>query len=549
MGLLVAAILVISISVSVAQDVPRTMSYQGIVQGSDGKLVKDGSYALTVHLYSDKDGLQEVWNGTYTTQISGGLFNILLGSGSVPLPDAIGLNRPLWIGTQIDDSPVMKPLAPLSASPYALAIPNNSVTAEKIAANYVGSISVNGQKITSKGGDVNFTGTNGLSLQFDPVANAIVVTGNNSSTTGGKGDHILSNVVHSVTGTANQVLVNGTSGVQKSDDVTLTLPQSINTTSSPTFTNLTLSSNASVGGTLGVTGQTTTHGVTNTGLITTDSLHVNGGMTIVGSVHVAGGIDTLVSDGPIESGNTLIMDGTSTPRALSSDLGLNILTGFGNVTVIPAPGSEFASSSVFDMLSHNIINVSDPIHAQDAATKNYVTNQIATQSANLSVETTNRVNGDATNASAITAETNNRIAGDATNASAIATETTNRTSGDATNASAITTETTNRTSGDATNASAITSETNSRIAGDATNATAITTETTNRTSGDATNATAISTETTRAEAAKASAMKTWVSVPATSSSSGHPGDIAQDANYMYICTATNTWKRSPLSSW
>ena len=31
--------------------------------------------------------------------------------------------------------------------------------------------------------------------------------------------------------------------------------------------------------------------------------------------------------------------------------------------------------------------------------------------------------------------------------------------------------------------------------------------------------------------------------PATSSSAGTLGDICYDANYMYICTASNTWKR------
>lgn len=46
--------------------------------------------------------------------------------------------------------------------------------------------------------------------------------------------------VSTLTGTANQVLVNGTSGVPTSGAITLTLPQDLNTTSSPTFNSLTL---------------------------------------------------------------------------------------------------------------------------------------------------------------------------------------------------------------------------------------------------------------------------------------------------------------------
>ena len=38
-------------------------------------------------------------------------------------------------------------------------------------------------------------------------------------------------------------------------------------------------------------------------------------------------------------------------------------------------------------------------------------------------------------------------------------------------------------------------------------------------------------------------------VPSTSTSSGVTGDMAWDSNYIYICTATNIWKRSALTTW
>lgn len=37
--------------------------------------------------------------------------------------------------------------------------------------------------------------------------------------------------------------------------------------------------------------------------------------------------------------------------------------------------------------------------------------------------------------------------------------------------------------------------------------------------------------------------------PATASSTGSPGEIAYDSNYIYLCVDTNTWKRSALTSW
>ena len=37
--------------------------------------------------------------------------------------------------------------------------------------------------------------------------------------------------------------------------------------------------------------------------------------------------------------------------------------------------------------------------------------------------------------------------------------------------------------------------------------------------------------------------------PATSTSAGTAGEIRYDANYIYICTATNTWKRVGIATW
>jgi hypothetical protein len=38
-------------------------------------------------------------------------------------------------------------------------------------------------------------------------------------------------------------------------------------------------------------------------------------------------------------------------------------------------------------------------------------------------------------------------------------------------------------------------------------------------------------------------------VPTAINSNGIQGEIVFDTNYVYICVATNTWKRAPLSSW
>ena len=37
--------------------------------------------------------------------------------------------------------------------------------------------------------------------------------------------------------------------------------------------------------------------------------------------------------------------------------------------------------------------------------------------------------------------------------------------------------------------------------------------------------------------------------PASATAAGNQGEIAWDANFVYVCTATNTWRRAALSTW
>jgi hypothetical protein len=37
--------------------------------------------------------------------------------------------------------------------------------------------------------------------------------------------------------------------------------------------------------------------------------------------------------------------------------------------------------------------------------------------------------------------------------------------------------------------------------------------------------------------------------PASASATGNAGDICWDASYVYVCTATNTWKRAAIATW
>ncbi|MNY01431.1 hypothetical protein D3C86_1339590 [compost metagenome] len=40
-----------------------------------------------------------------------------------------------------------------------------------------------------------------------------------------------------------------------------------------------------------------------------------------------------------------------------------------------------------------------------------------------------------------------------------------------------------------------------------------------------------------------------IDVPSTATSTGIVGQVRVDTNYLYVCTAINTWVRSPLTTW
>ena len=40
-----------------------------------------------------------------------------------------------------------------------------------------------------------------------------------------------------------------------------------------------------------------------------------------------------------------------------------------------------------------------------------------------------------------------------------------------------------------------------------------------------------------------------VTAPATAASTGTTGQVAVDTGYIYVCTATNTWKRVAVATW
>ncbi len=156
-------------------DVPRTISYQGMVSSATGARFPSGDYAVTVRLYADEHGREVLWEGKYTTTVENGLLNLELGSGDYPLPEASAMDRSLWIGIQVGEGPEMTPRTRLSAVPYALTVPDGSVTSDKLGVDYVSSIMIDGEKVTRKGSSLNITGGEGVDLRYDRLRGSMQI--------------------------------------------------------------------------------------------------------------------------------------------------------------------------------------------------------------------------------------------------------------------------------------------------------------------------------------------------------------------------------------
>jgi hypothetical protein len=113
-------------------NVPRIINYQGQITSSEGAAV-NGVHHIVATLYSNSLGTDALWQGGCDAEIKNGIFTISLGSGASKLPQSSVLDRPLWIGISVDNGDELKPLTQFTTAPYALNIPDKSITSAKLA--------------------------------------------------------------------------------------------------------------------------------------------------------------------------------------------------------------------------------------------------------------------------------------------------------------------------------------------------------------------------------------------------------------------------------
>ncbi len=147
-ALFLAAALLIAVSRMNAQ-VPRTLSYQGVLTDSSGTVVPDGSYSLTFRLYQTSTGGSSLWQETQTVQTHKGVLSAVLGNVT---PLALPFDSQYWLGIQVSANPELAPRMPLTASAYSLR--SGRADTSDFSLSGSGPWSIEGTTVSYSGGNV-----------------------------------------------------------------------------------------------------------------------------------------------------------------------------------------------------------------------------------------------------------------------------------------------------------------------------------------------------------------------------------------------------------
>jgi hypothetical protein len=99
------------------------LSFQGILKRSNGLAVNDNFYRITFTLYNAETlGTARFTETIDSVEVTGGIYSVILGSGSTPLNATF--NEDYWLGIKVDgpSAAEMTPRIRLTSAPYALAL-------------------------------------------------------------------------------------------------------------------------------------------------------------------------------------------------------------------------------------------------------------------------------------------------------------------------------------------------------------------------------------------------------------------------------------------
>lgn len=152
----------LALTVQIYGQIPRTISYQGVLCDATGKPKPDNSYEMTFRLYQDSSGGSAVWSEHKNLQVTRGLFHTMLGD-AVIIPPSLLFDKPYWLAIQVGSEEELTPRIPFSSVPFSF------------AAMTAGPWQQSGSKLFYAGGNVGI-GTSNPNFPLE-IRDGIAVTG------------------------------------------------------------------------------------------------------------------------------------------------------------------------------------------------------------------------------------------------------------------------------------------------------------------------------------------------------------------------------------
>ena len=165
-----------------SQEIPHTISYQGVLKDAAGGVVPNGEYILMFKFYNSESGGTELWSETKPINVVDGIINTELGS-TEPIPFPIFFES-VWLGITIGSGSELTPRIALTSVPYSfmsMNVPDSSINSAKIPAGEVVK-SLNGLKDS-------ITLVAGSNITITPSGNDLTISssGGGTGTIGGSG--------------------------------------------------------------------------------------------------------------------------------------------------------------------------------------------------------------------------------------------------------------------------------------------------------------------------------------------------------------------------
>lgn len=169
MRVFIAVLLVLSCTAHA--QVPRHISYQGVLADAQGNLVPDGNHELSLTLFDAATNGNALFTETQTVPVVNGIFNVIIGSVTV-LPPSLSFDRAYFLGVRVNGGGELSPRTPLTAVPYALRAERAGV-AEALAPNASGAVT----SINNQSGSVTIQGGGGTTVTNNGAVFTISSTG------------------------------------------------------------------------------------------------------------------------------------------------------------------------------------------------------------------------------------------------------------------------------------------------------------------------------------------------------------------------------------